>query len=144
MSQEASRPATLHCAPRALPTGPVTKAKSYLCSEDPPAPDLDRYLRQGLGRRAVHDRPAVRRVEDRAVAGAGEVAVVVAHGALTVRADRRVRREVSTFKVYQDRLPPALSLGNLDRRALRHIRLLGDGRPSLDPGAPAVRCAGLG
>src|SRR5215217_2598153 len=143
MTQEARRPATLHCAPRALPIGTVTKAKSYLCSEDLRAPDLDRYLRQGLGRRAVHDRPAVRRVEDRAVAGAGEVAVVVAHGALTVRADRRVRREVAALKVYQDRLLRGLFVGKLDCRALRHIGLLGDGRPSLDLGDPAVRCAGL-
>ena len=47
--------------------------------------DLDRYLRQGLLRRAVHDRSPVRRVEDRAVAGAGQSAVTVAYRALLVR-----------------------------------------------------------
>src|SRR3712207_8147999 len=63
--------------------------------------------------------------------------------ALAVRADRRVRREVAAFEVNQYRLLPDLFVGELDRRALRHVGLLSDGRPALDLGNPVVRAPGL-
>src|SRR5919112_3827828 len=122
---------------------PVDRLTGFLSPNDLPVPDLDRYLQQGLGRGAVHDRPATRRIEDRAVAGAGEVAVAVAHDALAVRADRRVRREVAAFEVNQYRLLPGLFVGELDRRAPRHVGLLSYGPPALDLGNPVVRAPGL-
>ncbi len=111
---------------------PTSSRKSHLSPEYLPVAYLYRYLRQGLVGGAVHHRAAVCRVEDRAVAGAGEVAVAVAHRALTMRADRRVRYEVAAVQVYQHRRLPTFFVGELEGRPLRHVRLLGDGRPALD------------
>jgi hypothetical protein len=52
--------------------------------------------------RARYYRAAVGRVEDRAVARAGELAALVGYRASLVRADRRVRHEVTAVQVDQN------------------------------------------
>src|ERR671932_116205 len=74
-----------------------------LRSQDLVTPNLDRYLRQGPGRRPGLYRCVSGGVEDRAVAWAGELVIPIVHRAAPVCADRRVRCKVTVFEVHKHR-----------------------------------------
>src|SRR5918997_385179 len=88
----------------------------------------DRYLRQrGLGR-TRDDLGAVGGIEDRAVARAGELGVLVGDGAAGVGADRRVGDELPAVEVDEHGVPAAVL--ELHGAARGHVGLRRDGLPA--------------
>ena len=96
------------------------------CADDLAALDFHGDLGQRARGRACNHLRAFGRVEDRAVAGAGELAVLVGNLAALVRADRRVRHEVAVMQVDQDRRVSRVLEG--DGATRRDVGLGGDSR----------------
>jgi hypothetical protein len=91
---------------------------------DSPTLDLYRYLRQGSPGGTVKNRsPFFGRIEDRAVAGAGKLSVLVGHRAALVRAHGRVGHELAVLQVDEHRR--VSSILEIHSRARRDF-----GRPS--------------
>ena len=95
---------------------------------DFPAPDLDRYLRQRSLSGTVHYPRVVRRVEDRAMAGAGELSVSVSDSAPLMGADCRIGHEGTAPQADQHRrISPRVF--ELHGRPWPHLGRPGDGLP---------------
>lgn len=91
------------------------KCRAFSSLVDLSALDLDIYLRQRSWSGASHYPGSVGRVVDRAVAGTGELTVLVDDGTSHMRADPGVSHEAAAVQVNQHRRLPGFA--EIDRRS---------------------------